>query len=89
MLPTTALHNCSFGWMESGDPGERNFTQGAFDSTRRKWTNQCRILVQSCGFVWKARKMSFLEWFVRSYGEARQDQAPLPRKLTKTYLNTN
>jgi len=55
-----AADNCTsqllVGWMESGDPGERNFTQDAFDSTRRKRTNQCRILVQSCGFVWKARK---------------------------------
>jgi len=46
----------------------------------------CRA-VDLCG---RRGKMSFLEWFVRSYGEAHQDQSdPLPRKLTKTYLNAN
>jgi hypothetical protein len=90
MLPTTALHNCSFGWMESGDPEERNFTQDAFDSTRRKWMNQCRILVQSCGFVWKARKNELSRMVCAVVWRSRpRPKHTLPRKLTKTYLNAN
>lgn len=51
----TALHNCF--WLDGKwRPGERDLQKGEFDSTRRPAAYQCRNLVQSCGFVWKARK---------------------------------
>lgn len=57
---TSGSYTFLFGWITrfAGQSGSQstNELQSAFESTRHTQSNQCRNLVQRCGFVWRMRK---------------------------------